>query len=205
MTDEPLTPVWIAFAGQFLDTETRDSIPLAALAAVEAGLSVEDARATWCLDVAPLVGGNLLSVAGEWEGWDEAWLLERIRARRSRKSGRLARLVGTYWWLTVSGDVWRAVAQCMGELLAVGPERRRTTATDLRGLAGYYFDFCKRPFDLSVPGRREELTRLFRSVFLPIFSRLVVESADESRALCEERVLQALGGRPERNASTLRR
>jgi len=55
--------VWIAFADHFLDTETRQELPWAALAAVEAGHSVEQARGIWSVEVRP-VGRILEAVEG---------------------------------------------------------------------------------------------------------------------------------------------
>lgn len=89
--DAALRRVWVAFADQFLDTETRHDLPLAALAAVEAGLSVDEALDVWRFEVFPVVGANLLSIAGEWAGWDEAWLAAEIREvrRRAGDGGRV--------------------------------------------------------------------------------------------------------------------
>lgn len=33
-------------------------------------------------EVAPVVGANLFNIAGEWAGFDEAWLVERVQASR---------------------------------------------------------------------------------------------------------------------------
>src|SRR5690606_35658285 len=38
------------------------------------------------LEVTPAVAGKLRSVAGEWAGFDEAWLLARIAARQRKES-----------------------------------------------------------------------------------------------------------------------
>jgi hypothetical protein len=191
--DAHLIPVWVAFADQFLDTETRTWLPSAALAAVEAGLSVEQARDVWCQDVMPVVGRNLFAPLGQWSGWKETWLVESIREKRKRKRGRFARSLQQRFALFASGSSWRTVEHCMLALRAVAPEQRTTLVRDLHVLAEYYFDFTPSSFDLSAPGRKDELARVFRQVFVPAFGHLTLGGTDESRSACAERVERALG------------
>lgn len=75
---------WLGLADHFLDTETRHDLVHSAFRCVEAGYDVERTKAAYFGRVAPLLYSNLLSVAGEWAGWDEAVLLERMRARVDR-------------------------------------------------------------------------------------------------------------------------
>jgi hypothetical protein len=72
---------WVSLAEHFLDTETRHELPSTALACVEAGFDVGAMKDALYGRVAPEVGSNLLSVAGEWAGWDDAALIEAIRRR----------------------------------------------------------------------------------------------------------------------------
>jgi hypothetical protein len=195
--DASLRPVWIAFAEHFLDNETRHDLPLAALAAVEAGLTVQEARDIWRREVVPVVGSNLLCITGEWAFWDEEWLVEQIQQVR-RQTGVLA-------WLERHGPdpnrrCWRVIAACMQELLSVEPDRRVALARDLHALACPYFEmrnFVPHPLDLA---RRDELRRVFREVFAPIFAEVVYAKAGASRAAArrasEARVEAALGAGP---------
>jgi hypothetical protein len=174
--DASLRRVWIAFADQFLDSETRDDLPLAALAAVEAGLTVEEARDVWRHEVVPVVGGNLSIVGGAWGCWDEEWLVAQIRAVR--------RQTGVLGWLERHGSdpnkrSWRVIARCMQALLSVERDRRTTLARDLSAIACIYFDIRQHRL---APARREELRRLFREVFTPIFAEVVYATAGESKA-----------------------
>lgn len=181
--DASRRPVWISFADHFLDTETRHCLPLSALTATEAGLSPEEARDVWRLEVVPAVGANLRHVAGEWAGWDEAWLIERIRSCRHRGLRALVmRRVPD-----VNERAWSVIEECMRALRAVAPERRRALADDLHALARHYFDFCPTPLE---PTRHRELRRLFDAVLAPILSRALV---GESRREHEARVTAALG------------
>jgi hypothetical protein len=53
-------------------------------------LSIEQLRQVYLVEVAPVVSPNLLTVAGEWAGFDEEWLCSQIvrnlrdRPRRTR-------------------------------------------------------------------------------------------------------------------------
>jgi hypothetical protein len=60
--------VWLDMANHFLDTETRQAIPLTALCCLKAGLSVAAAREVWCFEVSPVVSCNLWNVAGLGRG-----------------------------------------------------------------------------------------------------------------------------------------
>lgn len=186
--------VWIAFADHFLDTETRQELPWAALAAVEAGYSVEQARDVWRLEVWPAVGGNLLNVAGEWALWDEDWLVGRIR--EGVEGRRRPRLTASYLahrlGVRFHDATWLAIEAIMEALLAVEPPARRALASDLAALARHYFDFVPPDLGLHTPGRREHLQRLYAEVFLPAFRPTVVRRAGESAAELARRVEEAL-------------
>lgn len=145
--DDARRKVWIAFAEHFLDTETRWLLPRSALAAVEGGFSVEEAREIWRYEVTPVVGPNLWDVAGEWAAWYSGWLVEevsRVARRRRRPPGLLSRL---RYRLTVAflDRYWGAIERLMRSLLAVEPAARRAVAEDLTVLASHYFDFVVRP------------------------------------------------------------
>jgi len=186
--------VWIAFADHFLDTETRQRLPWAALAAVEAGYSIEQARDVWVHEVWPAVGGNLLSVAGEWACWDEDWLVGRIQ--EVVEGRRWPRLTVSYLshrlGVHCHDASWIAIETLMRALLAVEPAARRALASDLEALARHYFDFVPPDLELHTPGRREHLWRLYTDVFLPAFRPTVVRGAGESAAELARRVEEAL-------------
>jgi hypothetical protein len=192
--DDGRKRVWIAFADHFLDTETRYALPLSAFAAVEAGFGVEEAREIWCYEVTPVVGPNLWSVAGEWAGWDEEWLVTEI----SEVARRRARAPGPAAWLAYRVTIhfghpcWVAIERLMGALLSVEPSARLGMARDLEALGRCYFDFAPDRLLLDPPGRRESLLRLFFEVFLPAMRPTVFRSARESPEGCARRVEEAL-------------
>ncbi len=72
-------PLWYAMACLFLDTEPTDGDYRAiAGAIVEAGFSADEAQAIFLEEVAPAFAPNLLVVAGEWAGWPDDLVRERV-------------------------------------------------------------------------------------------------------------------------------
>lgn len=85
--------MWAALSALFLDTEVQAG-DLRAMAAALHGSGYTHAQwqAILHTELAPVLGPNLLSVAGEWAGFDAAWLEAAILSRRARPTleGRLA-------------------------------------------------------------------------------------------------------------------
>jgi len=108
--------VWISMAEHFLDTDTQEEIPHTASVCIRSGLSIEDARAIWQHEVSPALYPNLWSVAGEWAGWDEAWLVERILKSRRRLRGTLGYLLYRFQVQEHHG-VWQEIEHHMQRLL----------------------------------------------------------------------------------------
>ena len=73
------TPVWTALADLYLDTELGDD-QLQHIAQVfsASGYNWAEIKQINYDDVAPALWFNVQDIAGEWAGWDEEWLLERI-------------------------------------------------------------------------------------------------------------------------------
>jgi hypothetical protein len=80
-------PVWKAFSELFLDTqlEDRDIRRIAGIAA-DSGYTVEELHDIYLLEVAPAVGRNLRSIAGEWAGFTEEWLYAQCAGRANRRT-----------------------------------------------------------------------------------------------------------------------
>jgi hypothetical protein len=181
--------LWLAMAEQFLDTETRHELPALAAHCLRLGLTPEAARAIWRHEVAPVVGGNLWSVAGEWSGWPRDWLIPRVEARAHNPSRWPLAYYLVAW--PVDGS-WRAVERCMALLAPLAPDERARRVADLTWLARVCFDLVpsKPP-----PGRTQAtLRRLYETEFAPTFEPLIVRDkiSGESRAICRARVERAL-------------
>ncbi len=75
-------PVWLTLSALFLDTEQTPAMRGAdAQRLARSPYTLEDLRAILAEEVHPACVFNLLSPAGEWAGFDEDWLEQRILAR----------------------------------------------------------------------------------------------------------------------------
>jgi hypothetical protein len=88
---EKRLPLWCALSELFLDTELQPAdFDRVAAAVVGAGVSADEARETLEKEVAPVFIANALSVAGEWAGWPEDFVRERIVAHLRSSAARRA-------------------------------------------------------------------------------------------------------------------
>ena len=87
-------PVWAALSDLWLDTElTEDDLHRIAGVMKRSGYVFHKLRDMYLFEVAPVVFPNLLSVAGEWAGFDEEWLFAEVSKRARRRSLSLRVLV----------------------------------------------------------------------------------------------------------------
>lgn len=79
--------VWEVLSELYLDTELddRDNERIAAVL-VASGYSVGQLEEILYREIHPVLRANLLSVAGEWTGFDLSWIEEQILRRRPRRS-----------------------------------------------------------------------------------------------------------------------
>ncbi len=94
MSDKAISrrlPAWCALAELFLDTELQpadyDRIVDALLAA---DLSVCSAERILLEEVAPAFMANILGIAGEWSGWREDFVKERVLGHLNSNAARRA-------------------------------------------------------------------------------------------------------------------
>lgn len=79
-------PVWEALADFWLDTELVDfQFDHIARLIAESPYSLAEVRDIHDYEVAPAVSANLLSVAGEWVGFDSEWLIAECRKYAARR------------------------------------------------------------------------------------------------------------------------
>ncbi|MFT3924493.1 MAG: hypothetical protein QM778_18285 [Myxococcales bacterium] len=81
-------PVWSALSELYLDTEL-DGADHARIALVlqRSGYSLDQAEEILYRELHPVLIGNLLSGLGEWAGFDERWVEQRVLARGVRRGG----------------------------------------------------------------------------------------------------------------------
>lgn len=72
-------PIWLALSEFYLDTELNEAdFKRIAEILKESGYSFRELKQINYEEVAPVVSPNTLTVAGEWSGFDEEWLIEEI-------------------------------------------------------------------------------------------------------------------------------
>ncbi len=80
--------VWLVLSEFYLDTELNDAdFQRIAEILKESGYSFKELKRINYEEVAPVVSPNTLSVAGEWAGFNEEWLIEEIVKRINQKKG----------------------------------------------------------------------------------------------------------------------
>jgi hypothetical protein len=73
------TPVWVAMAELYLDTELTDStISYIARTCASSPYSERELERIMFAEVWPAFCPNLLNVAGEWTGWDEDFVQQKV-------------------------------------------------------------------------------------------------------------------------------
>lgn len=101
-------PVWCALSDAFLDTELdAQAYRHMADTICAKGFSATEAEAIFREEVAPAFAYNLWSVAGEWVGWPEATVRERVLAG---ESGPLATLVNRIALGRYLDEEWARIA-----------------------------------------------------------------------------------------------
>jgi len=96
-TFSPKEQLCIALADLFLDTDVSASHASVFRAMAEAGFSEKETQVILINDVAPAVGFNLFSSAGEWAGFKPSWLLARIETLKGRPIKRFFAKACTYF------------------------------------------------------------------------------------------------------------
>ena len=103
--DDARVPVWIALSGLYLDTEVEAFHDAIAATLAASPFPLDELQAMLIHDVHPVLFTNLMAPAGVWDGFDEDWLVERIRARGGRRRRGLSA-----WFRSDIDAQWRAVA-----------------------------------------------------------------------------------------------
>lgn len=99
-------PVWVALSDLYLDTDVTLSHDYIVRTLAASPYSIDALHDMLMYDVHPALYTNLMLVAGEWAGFDEAWLVERIEA--IRRQPRWRRRI-SHWFVRDIGVQWRAL------------------------------------------------------------------------------------------------
>lgn len=106
-------PVWEALSDMFLDTDTSFSRRWRVDQLAQSPYSIEQLEFILIEEVYPICKYNLMSVAGEWAGFDQDWLQAEILRRLSSRFrflrifnlGRLTVRLSSEWRATKLGII----------------------------------------------------------------------------------------------------
>jgi hypothetical protein len=112
-------PVWEALSDMFLDTDTSLSRQCRASQLAQSPYSIEQLEFILVNEVYPICRYNLLSIAGEWTGFNPEWLRSRILRRlqsrfqflRIRNPGRFTGPASSEWQATRQAIIVNRSAQ----------------------------------------------------------------------------------------------
>jgi hypothetical protein len=113
-------PVWAALSDLWLDTElTEDDLQRIAGVMKRSEYSINELRDIYLFEVAPVVFPNLLSVAGEWAGFDEEWLFVETTKRAKKRNlilRAMVRLGIGKWLMTFATERhWVRLVEMLGK------------------------------------------------------------------------------------------
>ena len=116
---EERKPIWIALSDFYLDTELQASdFRHIAFKIIESPYSFEKVKEINKYEVFPILQPNLMSVAGEWAGFDEKWLVDSIMESLAKRN--IAKKIGiegpylTFKWMCQ--DYWEKLEKVYNEL-----------------------------------------------------------------------------------------
>jgi len=116
-------PVWEALSTLFLDTDISLSREYRARILAASPYSLSELDAILADEVFPVCRWNLLAVAGEWAGFGEQWLEQRITKYLSRK---LRVHFGFGRRFVHRSDEWSATKQAVEALRAIPGQPNQT-------------------------------------------------------------------------------
>ena len=85
--------VWIALSDLFLDTDVTIFYDHIVNMCAKSNYTIEEMKEILVHEVGPALAFNLHDIAGEWSGFDEYWLINRIVTIRSRKQNFIIRIL----------------------------------------------------------------------------------------------------------------
>jgi hypothetical protein len=112
-------PVWAALSDLWLDTElTENDLQRIAGVMKRSGYNIVELRDIYLFEVAPVVFLNLLTVAGEWAGFDEEWLFAEATKRAKKQNlilRAMVRLGVGKWLMTYATEGhWAKLVELVG-------------------------------------------------------------------------------------------
>jgi len=110
---EKRKPVWNAISDFYLDTELQPSdYERIAAEFIKSGKTIQQIKEIDFYEVFPVLKGNLMSVAGEWGGFNKNWLnenCEKMYLKRKNIFFRLKIKLSHVFWFWMRKDHWKEI------------------------------------------------------------------------------------------------
>ena len=116
---EQRKPIWKALSEFYLDTKLEDSdLKQIAITFLASPYSLNEVKAIDKYEVFPVLQANLNSIAGVWDGFDEAWLVNKITSRLNKQTwldnlGLEVKYLMNSW---MTNGYWRKVKKIYSEI-----------------------------------------------------------------------------------------
>jgi hypothetical protein len=149
--------LWIAMSELFLDTDVRLHYAWVAQVAAASAFSLDELEAIFRDEVAPVLEPNLMSIAGEWAGFNEEWLVNAITAGEGKR----------HTMQTAALRDWQAVAHLVSCLRALPPALRQPRVALWRKLQPLFLDLVPPP-PSDLP-RADHLEYVFEREMMPSY------------------------------------
>lgn len=104
--------LWIALSDLFLDTDVRLFFDHIIDEMAASGFTDEEVKCICMEEVAPALAFNLFDIAGEWCGFDQGWLIERIEHMQSLGLRRFLNAMATKRYVD---KVWKELLNYRAE------------------------------------------------------------------------------------------
>jgi hypothetical protein len=161
--------------------------------AVTEGFSWDQTRYILDYELAPVLGPNLLDIAGEWAGFDDDWLLGAVRQAQAKSKGLTARIQASVAGL-LNERLYDALRNLHYYLLTVPPADFAEENQRLNYLARMATDpvwsdgigFWSRLRSLSATCSIEQVEISFREAIQPIYTPLLVYERDATAGQLED-------------------
>lgn len=112
-------PIWKALSEFYLDTDLDYSdLKQIAMTIIESPYSFDEVKAIHKYEGFPVLPANLNSIAGDWAGFDESWLINKITSRLNKQTwvdnlGLEVKYLMNSW---MTSGYWRKVKKIYSEI-----------------------------------------------------------------------------------------
>lgn len=105
--------LWAALSTLFLDTEIDVHLEQISSVCAASQHSIDELQQILFQEVAPVCMPNMLTVAGEWTGFDEEQLVTKILEHKNKKQSAFGKLLKPQWGIIARlyiGKDWQKVS-----------------------------------------------------------------------------------------------